>query len=132
MQIDPTSPFASVINLGPLKTEHSYKGLGKWVGLIFGVLCLLAGPVLGLLALFLGFDAYSREGLGRAGDAARLSLCLAGGALVVGALIVYNVWRNWPLRAAAPQERLRLTPPLRKPHRSPGPDLFSNVRLRRG
>ena len=56
--------------------------------------------MLGLLALFLGFDAYSREGLGRAGDAALLPLRLAGGALMAGALIVYNVWRNWPLRAA--------------------------------
>ncbi len=101
MQTNPDSPFASVINLGPLKTGHPHKGLGKWVGLFFGGLCLLAAPALGLLALLLGYDAYNSGGdLGSAGEAMLLPLCFAGAALLIGALVVYNAWRNWPLQAA--------------------------------
>jgi hypothetical protein len=54
-----------------------------------------------LLALILGFDAYNSGGdLGSAGEAMLLPLCFAGGALLIGALVVYNAWRNWPLQAA--------------------------------
>ena len=101
MQTDPNSPFASVINLGPLKEEHPYKGVGKWIGLIFGLLCLLAAPALGLVAVLVGYDAYSGVGdLEQVGEAVILPLCAAGGALLLGALIVYTAWRSWPLRAA--------------------------------
>ena len=97
---DPNSHFTSVVGLGPLKAEHPYKGAGRWVGLVFGFLCMLAVPASVLLAIYLWFVTYDRRGLLPAEQIIVGPLAIAGIALVVGGLVLFNVWRNWPLAAA--------------------------------
>ena len=58
MQPDPTSPFASVINLGAFKSGHSPSKRSRWINVIFSGLFLAAGPVLLLVALYLAYAAY--------------------------------------------------------------------------
>lgn len=97
MQSQPDSPFSAVIGLGPLKSQHPYKGAGKWGGLIFGGLCFLAAPALTLLAIYLGYDAYNRYGVARVDNAVIPPLIFAGIAFLLGALVLWNAWNNWPL-----------------------------------
>jgi hypothetical protein len=99
MVTNPNSPFMSVIGLGRLKSEHPGKG-SKWASLIVGGLGVIAAPVLGLLALYLGYDAYTRHGIIRIDNAITLPLIIAAVALVIGALALWEAWRRWPLAAA--------------------------------
>jgi len=100
MNTNPNSPFYTVVGLGPLKTEYPYPKVGKWVGLIFGLIFLFASPMLLLLAAYLGYDAYNRFGMRRVDDEIIVPLILAGVAFLVGALMIFNAWRNWSLAAA--------------------------------
>jgi hypothetical protein len=97
---NPNSPFYTVVGLGPLKTEYPYPSGRKWAGLIFGLLCLFASPMLLLLAAYLGYDAYNRFGVRRVDDEVIVPLVFAGIAFLVGALLVFNAWRNWSVAAA--------------------------------
>jgi hypothetical protein len=107
MQSNPNSPFISVLGLGRLKSEHPTPK-GKWASLVFGILVMLAAPIFVLLALFLGYDAYSRHGLAQVGDAVIIPLIVAGIAFIVGALILWEAWRTWPLAAALYEEGFAL------------------------
>jgi hypothetical protein len=95
-----TSSFQSVTGLGALKQEWAYSRKGRWFNLIFGLAFLLAGPLLVVVAAVLGFNAYNNAGESRVDDAIVAPLCLAAVAIGVGALVVFNVWRNWKLAAA--------------------------------
>ena len=101
------SPFTSVVGLGALKGEHRYKGAGKWFGVVFGMICLLAAPFLCLLSAYLGYDTYTRFGSSRGlervldmDSGVLITLCFGIGALGVGALVLWEAWRNWPVAAA--------------------------------
>ena len=98
MQSSANSPFISVVGLGQLKSEHPSKK-GKWASLIMGVLGAVAAPLFLLLALWLGYDAYTRHGLVRVGDAVVIPLIIAAVALVIGVLALWEAWRAWPLAA---------------------------------
>ena len=63
MSSDPNSPFLGVIGLGALKAEYKYSGRRRWIGLIFGVLCLLATPVLLLVTAWVAYQTYNDSGL---------------------------------------------------------------------
>ena len=97
---DSTSPFAGVIGLGALKKEYKNTGARRWIGLTFGGLCLLATPVLLLIAAFVGYQTYNGGGLYRVADAVALPLIFAVIAFVLGAAIVISAWRSWGLAAA--------------------------------
>ncbi len=100
MQAKTNSVFHEVIGLGALQQEWANHGKGKWFNLVFGLLCLAAGPALVLLAAFLGYNAYNNSGLSRVDDAVIPPLVIAAIALLVGVIIVYNAWRNWKLAVA--------------------------------
>ncbi len=100
MQPTDNSPFQSVIGLGPLKAEYANRGRGRWVTLAFGLLCVLAAPVLVLLAAYLGYNAYNNFGVRRVDNAIIPPLCFAAGALALGVLILFSAWRNWSTAAA--------------------------------
>jgi hypothetical protein len=100
MQVQSNSPFQGVVGLGALKREWANTGKGKWFNLVFGLLCLAAAPALGLLAAYLGYNAYNNSGVSRVDNAIIPPLCVGAIALVVGALIVFTTWRNWNLAAA--------------------------------
>ncbi len=99
MVANDNSPFTAVLGLGRLQSQHPVKK-NKWASLIVGLLGVLSAPALGLLALFLGYDAYTRHGLARVDNAVTLPLLLAGAALVIGALALWEAWRRWPVAAA--------------------------------
>src|SRR5262245_742000 len=94
------SPFTAVIGLGSMKAEYKNAGAGRLIGLIFGIICLLAAPVLLLVAAFVAYQTYSNAGLYRVADNAVLPLIGAITAFVIGAAVVINAWRNWRLAAA--------------------------------
>ncbi len=107
MQSQTESPFTSIVGLGALKSEHRYKSAGKWFGVVFGMVCLLAAPFLCLLSAYLGYDTYTRfgssRGLERVMDidsGVGVTLCFGIGALVVGAFVLWEAWRSWPVAAA--------------------------------
>lgn len=100
MQVKADSPFKEVIGLGALKQEFAFSRKGKWVSLIFGLMCLAAAPALALLAAFLGYNAFNNFGLRRVDNAVIVPLVLAGVALLVALITLYNAWRNWNLAAA--------------------------------
>jgi len=100
MQPQPESPFSSVVGLGPLKSEHLLAGKGKWLSLVVGVVCLLAVPALGLLALYLIYTDYNRRGSLHMFDSAIAPLVAAGIALLIAVPTLFSVWRNWTLAAA--------------------------------
>jgi hypothetical protein len=97
---NPDSPFASVIGLGAFKAEYSKAGRGRWIGIIFGVGCVLAVPALLLLALYVGYTTLDVSGLYRVAGAVSLPLIAAVVALVIGAAVLYSGWNNWGLAAA--------------------------------
>jgi len=97
---DSTSPFASVIGLGAFKKEYKNKGGRRWAGLIFGALCLLAVPVLLLVAAFVAYQAYNETGLYRVWDSVAIPLVLAAIALFLGVFIAIGAFRSWGLAAA--------------------------------
>jgi|SRR5579859_442714 len=97
---DSNSSFAGVIGLGAFKKEYKNTGGRRWIGLIFGLLCLLATPVLLLIAAYVAYQAYNTSGLYRVADAVAVPLVFAGIAFVIGALIAINAWRGWGLAAA--------------------------------
>jgi len=100
MNTNPNSPFYTVVGLGPMKTEYLYSGRAKWFSLIFGLIFFFASPLLVLLAAYLAYDAYNQHGIRPAEQAGIAPLFLAGITFVIGALVLFNVWRNWPLAAA--------------------------------
>lgn len=101
MNADSNSPFATVIGLGSLKAEYKNTGARRWVGLIFGLLCLLATPVLLLLTVYFAFQAYNDNGLYRMADSPALVLLIATViAFLLGLGIVISAWRSWRLAAA--------------------------------
>jgi hypothetical protein len=97
---DSNSPFLGVIGLGGLKAEYKNAGRGRWIGLIFGVLCLLATPVLLLVTAFVAYQTYNESGLYKVLDNAIVPLIGALIAFVIGAAVVISAWRNWRLAAA--------------------------------
>jgi hypothetical protein len=97
---DSNSTFASVIGLGAYKNEYRNTGSRRWIGLIFGLLCLLVTPVLLLLAVYVAIQAYNNGGLYRVADALAAPLVFALIAFIIGALIVFNAFRSWGLAAA--------------------------------
>jgi len=98
MQSD--SPFQSVIGLGALKSEFRNTRRARYVNLVFGLIAIGLGPVLVLVAAWLGYDTYNTRGLTRVDDVIILPLCFAAGAFGVGALLLFNTWRNWGVAAA--------------------------------
>ncbi|MGH2522719.1 MAG: DUF6585 family protein [Anaerolineales bacterium] len=100
MQTNPDSPFASVVGLGALKSEHPHGGRAKWLNLIIGAGCLVAVPIAGLLAAYFIYDDYNRRGSTHMFDNAIAPLICGGIALVLGIPILLSSWRNWPLAAA--------------------------------
>ena len=100
MSTDSNSPFATVIGLGSLKAEYKNSGRGRWIGLIFGILCLLASPVLLLLTAYVAYVTYNNSGLYKVADNAVLPLIGTLLAFVIGVAVVVNAWRNWRLAAA--------------------------------
>src|SRR5258706_9725124 len=100
MSTDSNSPFATVIGLGSMKAEYKNSGRRRWVGLIFGILCLLASPVLLLLTVYVAYVAYNNSGLYKVADSAVLPLIGTLVAFVIGVAVVVNAWRNWRLAAA--------------------------------
>ena len=97
---DSNSPFLGVIGLGSLKAEYKNAGARRWIGLTFGVLCLLATPVLLLLTAFVAYQTYNESGLYKVLDNAIVPLIGAVIAFVIGAAVVISAWRNWRLAAA--------------------------------
>ena len=100
MMSDPDSPFAGIIGLGNLKGEFRNAGRGRWVGISFGVLCVLAAPALLLVAAWVGLDTYNNSGLNRVAENVALPLVIALAAFVIGVSVLINIWRNWRLAAA--------------------------------
>ncbi len=99
MQPKSDSPFATVIGLGALKSEHTPKGVGRWFNLIFGAGCALMGPGSLVLALALGYDAYTRHGLARVDNAIFPPLIVGAIGFGLGALILWEAWNNWGIQA---------------------------------
>jgi hypothetical protein len=97
---DSNSSFAGVIGLGAFKKEYKNTGGRRWISLAFGVLCLLATPVLLLAAAYLAYQAYNNAGLYRVWDAVALPLIFALIALFLGVLIAISAFRSWGLTAA--------------------------------
>jgi len=103
MQPDPNTPFASVINLGAFKSDHSPSKRNRWINVIFSGLFLAAGPVLLLVALYLAYDAYNRYGISRVDDSGFwLPLVCGGLAIPLGLYGLFSAWRNWPLTLTWP------------------------------
>src|SRR5436305_182475 len=100
MTSDSNSPFTTVIGLGGLKAEYKRTGRGRWAGLIFGLLCLLAAPALLLVALYVAYTTYNDSGLYKVAENAAFPAVAAVAAFVIGAAVVFNQWRNWRLAAA--------------------------------
>lgn len=101
MQPDPNSPFASVINLGAFKSDHSPPKRNRWINVIFSGLFLAAGPVLLLVALYLAYNAYNRYGISQVDDSGFwLPLVCGGLAIPLGLYGLFSAWRNWPLAVA--------------------------------
>jgi hypothetical protein len=100
MQLKANSPFVDVTGLGALQQEWASHSKGKWFSLVFGGVCLLAAPALGLLSAVLGYNAYTNSGSSRVDDAIIPPLCIGAIALVVGAVIVFSTWQSWNLAAA--------------------------------
>jgi hypothetical protein len=107
MLTDPNSPFLSVVGLGALKSEHPPQR-ARWVSLTFGVTGLLFTPLCLLLAVLLGYDAYSQHGLARVGDAVVLPLLGAAAAFVIGVATAWEAWRIWPVSARLYEEGFAL------------------------
>lgn len=105
MQSQSESPFASVMGLGPLISEHRRRG-GKWVNAVMGGLLVLAAPVLCLLAAYLAYDAYTTFGINRIFREAWIPLACGSGALLLGALVLWEGWRSWGLAAALYEQGL--------------------------
>ena len=101
MQSSSNSPFASVMGLGPLQSEHRPSAFNRWANLIAGFLFIGAGPALLLVAAYLYIDTYTRFGLLRANDSGFwLPLICGVIAAPIGLWALYSAWRNWPLAAA--------------------------------
>ncbi len=100
MSSDPNSPFLGVIGLGALKAEYKNSGRRRWIGLIFGVLCLLATPVLLLVTAWVAYQTYNDSGLYKVAGNAAAPLIGALAAFIIGAAVVISAWRNWRLVAA--------------------------------
>ncbi len=100
MMSDPNSPFAGVIGLGNLKGEFKNAGRRRWVGIVFGVLFVLAAPALLLVAAYVGYDTYNNSGLNRVAENVAFPLIMALAAFVIGASILISIWRNWRIAAA--------------------------------
>src|SRR4051812_22018356 len=97
---DSTSVFAGVIGLGALKQQYKNTGSRRWIGIGFGVICLLATPVLLLIGALVAYQAYNDAGLYRVADAAALPFIAALVAFIIGAAILISAWRSWGLSAA--------------------------------
>jgi hypothetical protein len=104
---NPNSPFLAVVGFGAVKSEHPSKG-NKWLAVIVGGLFMVAAPLFLLLALFLGYDAYTRHGLMRVDNAVLIPLIVAVVAFFLGALGLFNAWRNWSLAAVLYDEGFAL------------------------
>jgi hypothetical protein len=100
MQPQDNSPFASVVGLGALKSEHKPKGAGRWIGPIMGLICILIAPATVLFAAWRGYDTYTNYGSSRVLEEVALPLICGGGAFLLGALLLWEAWRNWKLAAA--------------------------------
>ncbi len=108
MLMDPNSPFRSVVGLGTVKSEHPRAG-GRWTAVIVGAILIAAAPVLMLVALFLGYQAFSQHGLMRVDDGAVIPLLVVAVVVVFfGALVLFNAWRTWPLAAVLYEDGLAL------------------------
>jgi hypothetical protein len=83
-----------------MQSEFSNRGRGRWANVIIGLVLVGATPLLLLLAAYLGYDAYNTRGLTRVDNAIIPPLCIAVGALGLGAALLVSAWRNWPLAAA--------------------------------
>jgi hypothetical protein len=94
------TPFREVIGLGALKQEWANNPKSKWFNLIFGLLCLAAGPAMALLAAFLAYNAYNTSGASRVDNAIIPPLCIGAIAFAIGVFVVYSTWRTWHLAAA--------------------------------
>jgi len=100
MQTNTISPFQSVMGLGQFKTEYAARGRGRWVSVAFGLLLLAATPVSLLVALYVGYTTMENRGLVKVAAAVIAPLIIALVCLVLGAWILFSVWRNWTLAAA--------------------------------
>jgi hypothetical protein len=108
MLSNPNSPFRSVVGLGQVKSEHPAKG-SRWVSLVIGIVGLVAAPLAVLIALFLGYEAYSRHGIMRLDNAVVFPSIVAFSALAIGALALVNAWRVWPLAAVLYEDGFALS-----------------------
>jgi hypothetical protein len=100
MMNDSNSPFAGVIGLGNLKGEYSGAGTRRWVGVILGLLCLLAGPALLLVAAWVAYDTYTQSGLYKVADSVALPLIAGAIFFVIGLSAAISAWRSWRIAAA--------------------------------
>jgi hypothetical protein len=99
MQIN-TSPFQSVIGLGQVKQEFAPAARSRWITVIIGLGLLAAAGVLGLVALYVGYTTYLNRGLIKIAGETIPWVIFALLAFVLGAWILFDVWRRWPLAAA--------------------------------
>lgn len=96
------SPFASVMGLGSLKSQHAVKRSNTTSSIGCGVVCLAAAPILLALTAYFLYDTYTRFGPARIDDRAFdifWPLGLAVIALPLGAYLLYEGWKNMPVAA---------------------------------
>jgi hypothetical protein len=106
---NPNNPFASVMGLGPLKTEHPANKTSARFNLGCGIVSLIAVPILLVLSAYLFFDVYSRFGPARIDDKTFdifWPLGAAALALALGAWLIFDYWRNRGLAAALYEQGL--------------------------
>ncbi len=103
MQSANPSPFAAVVGLGPLQSQHPLKNSNRLSSLGCGGASLVAGPVLFGIALFIVWDTLDKFGPARLDNELPTILVFAGFgllALFLAAYSLYSAWKNWGSAAA--------------------------------
>jgi hypothetical protein len=102
MQSNSPSPFASVMGLGALKSQHPVKRSNTYTSIGCGVFCLVATPILLAMTAYFLYDTYTRFGPARIDDRAFDIFWPLGAAVIalpLGAYLLYEGWKNMPVAA---------------------------------
>ncbi len=99
--VDTTSPFASVIGLGALKSDHTPTQRSRITGLLTGLICIVGAPLALGLSAWMAWDAYNQHGLNKVVDSGFILPLILGVILLPAGL--WTLWQsflNWSLAAA--------------------------------
>jgi hypothetical protein len=111
MQDTSASPFAGVIGLGPLVSQHPVSGRSRWGSIVVGLVALAAAPLLVGLAVMIYIELSRAKGPAAAVERwFEFSWPVLAGlaALALGGWLLFSTARNWNTAAALYEHGLAL------------------------